>query len=83
MTTLEQEVLNFIRVRNGCKRVDISTYFNGEIIQMITLGDLRMILAELLALGEVTEIQYVANGIREFFYIPHTNGFKVTGKGIE
>jgi len=82
MTPIEQIVLNKIQTNNGIKRIHLhEELIKSSAIPMMNLRDLRMILAELLALGHVVEIEYIGdNKVREFFYIPAPCDVKFRGK---
>ena len=84
MTPLEAEVLKLIRSHRGIKRINLRSKFSGKMptFPYISHNELKMILAELVALGEIVELEYSFDGILDFFYIPGPTEIKIRGKGI-
>jgi hypothetical protein len=78
IATLEKEVLDKIKISGGIKRVHLKPLVPA----VRDLLQLRMILAELLAKGEIIEIEYTTQGITEFYYIAGNTDIRIRGKGI-
>lgn len=83
MTPIEQITLNVIKNATGIKRIHLhDRLIMSSVVPLLSLNELQIVLAELVALGHVLEIEYTYGDVREFFYIPSPAEVKFRGKGI-
>lgn len=79
MITLEEQLLASIKISGGIKRIQLRS---KEQFLLIQFREIKIALASLLEKGEIIEIEYKANGAKEFFYLGGPTEIKIRGKGI-